>query len=157
MAEKFTLVAKDAEDLQVIAACLQDGLVRIGDLQFFADEARFAILVNRFKWEDEAGESRADSAGKDRRFASTKMHQRVHSGVAFDRVRSIKMRGIDRQDRNRILNLLTITAEKDGIVLIFSGSATIRLETDGIACRVVDMDEPWPTVWRPKHEGASGV
>ncbi|MEX0807103.1 MAG: DUF2948 family protein [Dongiaceae bacterium] len=157
MADQFTLIAKDGDDLQVVAACLQDGLVRIGDLQFFADERRFAILVNRFKWEDEIDQSREGSAGKDRRFASTKMHQRVHSGVAFDRVRAIKMRGIDRQDRDRILNLLTITPEKDGIVLIFSGAAMIRLDTDGIACRVVDMDEPWPTAWRPKHEGAGGA
>ncbi|MEX1108274.1 MAG: DUF2948 family protein [Dongiaceae bacterium] len=157
MVDKFTLVAKDNEDLQVIAACLQDGLVRIGDLQFFAEEGRFAILVNRFKWEDEVDEIREVSAGKDRRFASTQMHQRVHSGVAFDRVRSIKMRGIDRQDRDRILNLLTITAEENGIVLIFSGAATIRLDTEGIACRVVDLDEPWPTAWRPKHEGAGGA
>jgi hypothetical protein len=157
MTEKLTLVAKDDKDLQVIAACLQDGLVRIGDLQFFSGEGRFVALMNRFMWEDEIATPRDEPIGGDRKFASARMHQRVHCGIAFDRVRSIKMQGINRQEKSRILNLLTIRPEEGGMLLVFSGAATIRLETDGIACRLEDLDEPWPTAWRPRHEDAGGA
>ena len=157
MTGKLTLVARDDKDLQVISACLQDGLVRIGDLQFFSGERRFVALINRFMWEDEVDKSRDEAAGGDRRFASARMHQRVHCGIAFDGVRSIRMRGINRQDKNRILNLLTVRPDEGGISLVFSGAATIRLEADGIACRMEDLDEPWPTAWRPRHEDANGA
>jgi hypothetical protein len=152
MPEKLVLLAKDAEDLQVIGACLQDGLVRVGDIRYFAEQRRFALLVNRFKWEEEATGEHAVSSGSDRRFATIETHQRVHCGVAFDRVRAIRMRGIDRQERNRLLNLLTIQGDPDGVTIVFSGEATIRLDVEAIACRIEDLDEPWPTAWRPEHE-----
>jgi hypothetical protein len=157
MTEKLSLVAKDDKELQVIAACLQDGLVRIGDLQFYSGERRFVALINRFMWEEELSTNLDEPGSGDRQFASARMHQRVHCGIAIDGVRSIKMRGINRQEKSRILNLLTIRSEEGGMSLVFSGAATIRLETDGIACRLEDLDEPWPTAWRPRHEDAGGA
>jgi NAD(P)-dependent dehydrogenase (short-subunit alcohol dehydrogenase family) len=65
-------------------------------------------------WEDEIAMPREEPNGGDRQFASTRMHQRVHCGIAFDRVRLIKMQGINRHEKNRILNLLTIRPEEDG-------------------------------------------
>ena len=45
------LMAKDAEDLGVIAACLQDALVPISEVQYLSGEQRFIMLLNRFRWE----------------------------------------------------------------------------------------------------------
>lgn len=157
MTEKLSLVARDDKDLQVIAACLQDGLVRIGDFQFDSGERRFVVLINRFMWETEVSANLDEPGNGDRQFSSAPMHQRVHCGIAIDRVRSIKLQGINRQEKSRILNLLTIRSDEGGMSLVFSGAATIRLETDGIACRLEDLDEPWPTAWRPRHEDAGGA
>ena len=50
--------------------------------------------------------------------------------------------------------LLALRAEGRTIYLDFSGGSSIRLDTDGIECRLDDMGEPWPTQWRPRHEVA---
>lgn len=154
MPEKLTLVALDAEDLQTISAVLQDALIQVGDMQYFADQKRFAILANRFRWEREAGRSSAaaPSASVDQRFDTAAAHERVHCGVAFDGVRAIKMRGIDRDKRSRLLNLLLVQAIDGGILLVFSDNAAIQLDCDGVACQVRDLAEAWPTPWRPSHE-----
>ena len=36
-------------------------------------------------------------------------------------------------------------------VLVFAGDAAIRLETAQPLCFIEDLDEPWPTKWRPRH------
>ncbi len=155
MDERLTLFARDAADMQVIAACLQDALVRVGDMNFFVDQSRFGVLVNRFRWESRS--AAGDGAGTpdgDQRFASTVGHERVHSGLAFDHVRAVRMRGIDRQDRGRLLNLLTIQISGNNVLIVFSGEAALELDCERIACQLRDLDEPWPTAWRPQHSSA---
>lgn len=155
MTDKLTLAAKDAEDLQVISACLQDALVRIGDIQFHSDLKRLGLLANRFRWEIE-GSAPTPSAhdGRDQRFETASGHERVHCGIAFDHVRGIKIRGINRKNRSGLLNMLAIQANETGILLVFSGNAAIQIECDDIACQFRDLDEAWPTPWQPRHDEA---
>jgi hypothetical protein len=158
MTERLALIARNLDDLQTISACLQDALVRVGDIRFYKDLQRFALLVNRFRWE--AARTDVDQevtrAGHDHQFAAAAGHERVHCGVAFDNVREVKMRGIDRAKRSRLLNLLAVQATESGVILVFSGEATIRLDCDPVACQLRDLDEPWPTPWRPEH-GSMGM
>ncbi|MGH6863954.1 MAG: DUF2948 family protein, partial [Methylocella sp.] len=44
------LIAFDADDLAVIAANLQDALVRVGDMAFVPQSKQFAMLASRFDW-----------------------------------------------------------------------------------------------------------
>ena len=53
------LIALDQEDLQVISAHCQDAVLKVGDLNYFPAESRFAIAMNRFVWEK--GERQNDS------------------------------------------------------------------------------------------------
>ena len=158
MTERLTLFARSAEDLQAISAVLQDALVRVGDMKLYTDINRFGLLVNRFRWEaEDAGAVAAPvDATRDQRFEGAVGYERVHCGVAFDNVRSVRMRGIDQDKRSRLLNLLAVQATQTGLRLLFSQDAAILLECDGIACQVRDLDEPWPTPWRPQH-GAAGA
>lgn len=156
MTQRLTLIARDGEDLQMLSACLQDALVRTGDMKFFAGQNRFGLLANRFRWEVESDVPVAElgTAGRDQRFETAIGHERVHCGVAFDNVRGIKARGIEREERSRLLNLLAVQATDAGILLVFSGGATILLDCNEIACQLRDLDEPWPTPWRPDHVAA---
>ena len=153
MTERLTLFARNVEDLQAISAVLQDALVRVGDMKLYSDINRFGLLVNRFRWEaEEAAAAMAPiEAGRDQRFEGAVGYERVHCGIAFDNVRSVRMRGIDQDKRSRLLNLLTVQATETGVRLDFSQDAAILLECDGIACQLRDLDEPWPTAWRPQH------
>ena len=42
-------------------------------------------------------------------------------------------------------------ADGQQITLEFSHQGVIRLEADRILCHLEDLDEPWPTTWRPHH------
>jgi hypothetical protein len=153
MTERLTLFAHSAEDLQAISAVLQDALVRVGDMKFYTDLNRFGLLVNRFRWEAEEAAAAVGpvDAGRDQRFEGAVGYERVHCGIAFDNVRSVRMRGIDQDKRSRLLNLLAVQATETGLRLDFSQDAAILLACDGIACQLRDLDEPWPTPWRPQH------
>lgn len=138
------LRAADLNDLSVVAAMVQDALAPIGDIAYLADEGRFVIALNRFRWEAELDAKVPGPAGG--------LHERVHAGLCFERVKSVQYRNIDRHARGRYLELLTIACDEGRVVLHFAGDAAIRLEVEELTCYLADLDEPWPTSWRPQHE-----
>ncbi len=161
------LRAHDADDLATVAACLQDALVSLSDIAYLKSEKRFVMVANRFKWEmgpdgtpapppdpeDDAafeGSASGESTGP--------VYERVNCGVCFDRVKNVRFRGLDPKRKDKILNLLTLHAEREAVTLVFSGSAAIHLEVSSIRCHLEDLNEPWPTRWRPSHdEGESAA
>ena len=46
------LVAQDAEDLRIISTLVQDAVLSARALKFDPRRRRFALLLNRFRWED---------------------------------------------------------------------------------------------------------
>ena len=162
------LRARDAADLAIIAACLQDALIRPRDMTYLADQKRFAFVANRFRWEavarrssdplpENASKPRADDEEGDAEFADGEptgpVFQRIHCGVCFDRVRGVKLRGFTLRKGPEFLELLTIQAQGDAILVVFAGNATVRLEVEAIRCHFEDLGEAWPTAWRPEHAG----
>lgn len=141
------LRAVDKEDLAVVSAILQDAVVRVGDLTFLDAERKFALIANRFCWE-----TCPDTPKKS---AEIETYQRVNAGLSFDKIRNVRLRGIDRRRPGRLMSLLAITEEKlpqgGAINLIFSEAAAIRLEVDEISCHLKDLDLPWPACGRPHH------
>jgi len=52
------LIAFDADDLAVIAANLQDALVRVGEMAFLPQSKQFAMVAARFDWVQAAAKKR---------------------------------------------------------------------------------------------------
>ena len=157
------LSARDADDLAVIAACVQDALAPIGEIAFLPAERRFVLAINRFRW-DQLDATKLAARGVDRPLPRQRTdatflepggkgpaYERVHSGLRFENVTSVRSRGIDLRDRERILELLTIQAEPGAVSLIFAGGATIRLGMTELCCYLEDFGDAWPTRWRPHH------
>ena len=144
MVNKLKLRAEDAEDLRVVSACLQDALIAVGDIKFLPEERRFVMVANRFCWEGAPCEDAAALSPDD-------CFERVHTGLRFENVTAVRHRGIDKLDAAQLLELLTIQLEDGAFVLVFAGEAAIRLETAQPLCFIEDIDEPWPTKWRPHH------
>jgi hypothetical protein len=134
------LRAADAEDLETIAACLQDSVIPMSEMAYRKSERRFALVANRFRWETAAG-----------RNVEGRIYERVHCGVHFENVKAVRVRNLDLNQRSEILSLLTITAGDGVIDLVFSAGGTVRIEVDEISCHLEDFDEPWPTQWQPSH------
>jgi hypothetical protein len=136
------LRAADAEDLAVLSAILQDSLVTIAEMAYLADESRFVLVANRFKWEPQSGPVPAKG-------------ERVLTGLCIDGVKAVSRRGFSPRDGDRILSLLALRTEGEGapasVILDFAGGSSVRLEVGQILCHLDDLGEPWPTRWRPKH------
>lgn len=135
------LRAADAEDLQVLAGCLQDAILPITDMDYDAAGRRFVFVANRFRWESPAPEAEA--------------WDRIHAGVIVEHVEGVKLRNINRADRGLMLSLLTVDlVEREGgrsILLVCAGDRDIRLDVGGILVQMEDFGEPWPTQRRPRH------
>lgn len=144
MGKKLKLRAEDEEDLEIVAACLQDALIAVGDIKYLPDDHRFVLVANRFCWE-------AMPCDQDSEASPDDCFERVHTGLRFENVTAVRQRGIDKLDAGQLLELLTIQLDDDALLLVFAGDAAIRLETGQPLCFMEDLDEPWPTKWRPSH------
>lgn len=133
------LLALDSEDLDVISATTQDAVVRVADMGFAKSDRRFALLMNRYAWEE------GDRKG-----------HRKRTALHFDRVKSARVAGIDTNARDGVLELLTIRyedrPEADGIVeLAFAGGGTVRLEVECLEARMQDLGAAWAAKMKPEH------
>ena len=153
------LRARDPQDMDVVAALLQDALVPVGDMAYLASEKRFVLGVNRFRGHGDPAEETRPAApeplaeGEDATFADDPPpYERVNSGLCFDKVERVRYRGLKPGGKDEILSLLTITSEPGAVTLIFAGEAAVRLEVQAIRCHLDDLGQPWPTRWRPHHD-----
>lgn len=133
------LLALDKEDLDVISAATQDAIVRVVDMGFAKSDHRFALLMNRYAWE-EAG----------------RKGQRRRSALHFDRVNNVKVAGIDTNARDGVLELLAIgfepADEPAGIIeLKFAGGGTVRLDVECLEARLQDLGAAWAAKLKPEH------
>lgn len=135
MTEKLRLMAGDAEDLAVIAACVQDARITLREMAFTPGEHRFAAAFKRYRrerlpnWSDCEGLTECLAA------------------LVFDSIDQVKYRGLDAGKPDVELTLLTIATEpgKDHLIhidLVFEGDAQIQLRTDRIQCRLDDFGAP---------------
>ncbi len=151
------LMARDADDLAIVAACLQDALVPISEIQYFSNEQRFIMLLNRFRWERQpAGRQGSVAAQGDASFRDADDYydteQRIHAGLCMDKVISVRSRDVDLKQRGKFLSLLTLQLDGDKLNLLFSGGGVIQLTVLELSVFLKDMGEGWPTQWRPDHD-----
>ncbi|MEP5631566.1 MAG: DUF2948 family protein [Tateyamaria sp.] len=135
----------DAEDLQVVSSLTQDGVFPITEMTYARRQRRFALLINRFRWEDEGQGRHAP--------------ERVQSVLAFDLVQNVATNGIDRSDKDMILSLLSVGFElgEDGageILLTLAGDGAIRLSVEAIEATLKDVTRPYvaPSKSAPRHD-----
>lgn len=135
------LMALDSEDLDVISATTQDAIVRVGDMGYAKADQRFALLMNRYAWEDGAG---------------AKTGVRKRAALHFDRVTGVKVAGIDTNSLEGALELLTIRftenlAPSGWVDLTFAGGGTVRLEVEVLEARLQDLGAAWAAKIKPEH------
>lgn len=139
------LGAMDPEDLQVVSSLTQDAIFPITEMTWRAGERRFALLLNRFRWEDQ-GRRRHDP-------------ERVRSLLVIDNVLRVASQGIDRSDSETVLSLLSIAFEpgEEGsgfLILTLAGDGAIRLEVEALDITLKDVTRPYraPSGKAPNHE-----
>lgn len=155
MADPLKLRARDAADLQAIATIVQDALVARTDMKFLPRERRFALMLNRFRWEEAPAAApsmpRAQQDGDASFRDDGAAFERTHSVLSFERVRSVKRKNLEQATKNGVLSLLTLKLDGRYLLIAFAGGAAIRLDIDQLLCHLEDVGESWPTLWQPQH------
>ncbi|MEO0343724.1 MAG: DUF2948 family protein [Pseudomonadota bacterium] len=135
------LAAESAEDLQVISSLCQDAVFLASEMTFEKGKRRFAVLLNRFRWEED--QSRPE---------------RVQSVLSFDAVSGVRSQGIDRTDDDQIYSLLMIelggSEMAQHATLVLAGDGEIELLIEAISVSLVDVTKPYEALsgQRPDHK-----
>ena len=155
MSATLKIIARDAEDLTVVAACLQDALIPLNEMRYLPQERRFIMVANRFRWERASeGAAPAPNPAADATFDSAEDFgalQRVNTGICIDRVLAVRSRGIDQSKPDEFLSLLSLQLDGDKVSLVFSGGGTIQIDVEALAVYLRDLGTAWPTQWQPDH------
>ncbi len=131
------LVAQDAEDLQVISALVQDAVLPVSEMRWQPRARRFALLLNRFRWEDRA---RAE--------ARARPPERVQALLVIDDVQKVASQGLPRQPGDLVLSLLSLSFEpgEDGtgrMTLTLAGDGAIALDVECLSVSLRDVTRPY--------------
>lgn len=142
------LVAQDGEDLKVLSSLVQDAVLPVTELKYDAKRRRFALLLNRFRWEDRVEAERVGRA-----------YERVRSVLVVEDVRKVQSFGFDRADPDLVLSLLSISfdAGEDGtgrLTLTLAGDGAIALDVEALEVRLDDVTRPYraPSGKVPRHQ-----
>lgn len=139
------LAALDEDDLKVVSSLAQDAVFPITEMAWRAGQRRFAILLNRFRWEDEGQGRHAP--------------ERVQAVLVIDNVLGVASQGIDRSDKELILSLLAVGFEPGDegaghVVLTLAGDGAIRLKVEALEVTLRDVTRPYraPSGKAPRHD-----
>ncbi|MGR3369162.1 MAG: DUF2948 family protein [Sagittula sp.] len=137
----LNLGALDAEDLQVISALAQDAVLPVTEIRWQKAKRRLGLLVNRL-----------------RREVGTPDVERVQSLLVIDNVLGVSSQGVDRADKDLVLQILSIDWEAgedaDGhVVLTLAGDGALRAHVEALEVGLRDVTRPYvaPSRKMPDH------
>ena len=138
------IAAMDDGSVPIVSSLVQDAVFPVTEMTWRPRERRFALLLNRFRWEDQ---------GRDRHGA-----ERVQSVLAIDHVLKVSSQGIDRSEKDMVLSLLAVEFEpgEDGtgyVMLTLAGDGAIRLAVEALEVSMKDVTRPYkaPSGKAPDH------
>ncbi|KHQ54481.1 MULTISPECIES: DUF2948 family protein [Mameliella] len=143
----LNLGALDAGDLEVISSLVQDAVLPVTEIRWQASKRRVGLLVNRIRWEDvEAARARGRPV------------ERVQSLLVIDNVLGMASQGVDRSDRDMILQLMSVTFEpgedaEGFVVLTLAGDGALRAKVEALEVALRDVTRPYlaPSGKLPDH------
>ncbi len=133
--------AFDAEDLRIVSSLTQDAIFTTADMSWSPKKRRFALLVNRFRWE-----------------SAQNLPERVRSIIIMDHVLSISSQGIDRANEGHVMSMMMMSWDSgcDGagqLLVTLSGKGAIRLACETLEVGLRDVTRPYSAVSgrSPRH------
>ena len=141
------LKALDSDDLAVMSSLTQDAVFPASEMRWDRKARRFALLLNRFRWED------APNAKIGKRSV-----ERVQAMLSIEDVMSVKSQGVQAGDADTIMSLLSVSFEPstDGmgrVLMTLSGDGAIAIEVEALEVMLADVTRPYiaPSKSGPQH------
>lgn len=126
------LVAFDGDDLTVISGLSQDAVFPASEMVWRTKDRRFALLINRYRWEDPTPASGAE---------------RVQSLLTIEQVEKVRSQGVGRGD-DIVLSVLSLSFEpgEDAagtVVLTLAGDGAIAVDVEALEVTLRDVTRPY--------------
>ena len=137
--KKIKLAATTEDDLDIISYLCQDAILSREEFFFDKEKKLFVATLSRYCWEKENTKSNK----------LDKVYYRVVCGLQIKNVNVVNYKNYN-PDMS-FLNLLAITHRENKIFLNFSKSIEIILYCKKMNVLIEDIDIPWPTKLKPKH------
>ena len=144
----LNLAAIDADDLRIVSSLVQDAVFPSKEMIWNPSQRRFALLLNRFRWEDPG------LTDQKRRHTT----ERVQAVLAVDNVLGVASKGIDRAQKDIIFSVLSLQFDsgKDAagsVLLTLAGDGVIRLAVEALEVRLKDVTQPYSALSKtiPDH------
>ncbi|PHQ82598.1 MAG: hypothetical protein COB65_08795 [Thalassobium sp.] len=141
------LRALDTDDLTVISTLVQDAVFPASEMTWDRGKRRFALLINRFRWED------APKAT-----ARNRPVERVQSVLVIEDAMKVQSQGVSR-DADTVMSLLSLAFEagEDGtgrLILTLAGDGAIAVDVEALEVVLRDVTRPYvaPSHKVPDHE-----
>lgn len=146
--QPLRLKALDHDDLNVVAALIQDAVFPGAEMRWDRKARRFALMLNRFRWEDAP---RAKKRGR--------AVERVQSVLVIEDVQTVQTQGVDPKDPDMVYALLsmTLTPRDDGqarLEVTLAGDGAIAVEVETLEVILRDVTRPYaaPSGKTPQHD-----
>jgi len=128
----IALRALDEGDLKVLAALVQDAVFPAAEMTWDRRRRRFAILLNRFRWEE----------------IGRRPPERVQAVLVIEDAMRVASQGIARDDPDLVLSLLTLTwlpgEEGAGrIELVLAGDGAVAIDVEALEVTLKDVTTPY--------------
>lgn len=143
----LNLGATDRDGLAIISSLTQDAVFPVAEMKWRVSEHRFALLLNRFRWEDETAARQRGRA-----------FERVQSLLMVDNVLGVASQGVERGDKDTVYSLLSVTFEAGAngagqVLLTLAGDGVIRLNAEALEVTLRDVTRPYQAASRkvPGH------
>ena len=147
-AEKpLRLKALDVEDLGILSGLVQDAIFPGSEMKWDRAARRFAILLNRFRWEDAVS---AEARKRD--------YERVQAVLVVEDALRVQTQGVNARDADTVLSVLAVAfvEGEDGggfVELTLAGDGAIRIEVEALEVVLKDVTRPYraPSRAKPHH------
>ena len=136
-ARPMALRAIEPDDLKVLSALVQDAIFPVLEMTWDRPRRRFAILLNRFRWEEDRGRNPTP--------------ERVQSVLVIEDVLSVVTQGVTRDDADLVLSVLALqwTPGDDGmgrLTLVLAGDGAVALDVETLEVTLRDVTRPYVAV-----------
>lgn len=143
--DSLRLLALDHDDLAVVSAHTQDGVFKVGDIDYVPKARQLSVVLNRFVWEKAGGKR--------------KSYERRRAVLSFKRVNGVRSTGFDLSRKDEVLSLLALRFVVDGegpegrVELVLAGGGMIVLDVECVEVQLADTGGAWETSLKPQHPG----
>jgi hypothetical protein len=150
---RLKLLGRESRDIVMLSGLVQDSIFVPADMTIEDDKRRFVAILNRFQWERAEAFEQSGKDAADARFQDDVLtgYTRSFAALTVEGITGARTKAIKRGSRDQFVSIMALVPDENGLTIVCSGDAAIRLSGSNLRVFLEDLGEPWPTQRKPEH------